>query len=176
MTARRVWCAILSAVVVVAGCENHVPIPPAPGAPTPSPTPPAPAPSPSGLANWRASATVELVTGPGRACGWGTSTGETRNGVEWRITIDGNAILLEEDMHNWPTDHIPFSGTLRERRFTATYSSGDDYLRWVCQFKGATLSGTFSQDLLSFEALEELTWGPPGDETKVQRRWIGFRL
>jgi hypothetical protein len=99
--------------------------------------------------------------------------GETRAGVAWRITITGESISLEEDMQNWPTDHIPFSGTLTGTKFTATYSQGNDYLRWVCQFKGGELSGSFSADFSSFEAYETLVWGPPEQETRVQRRWVG---
>jgi hypothetical protein len=95
--------------------------------------------------------------------------------VDWRITIADGSILLEEDMRNWPTDHIPFSGALSGRQFTATYTQGDDYLRYVCQFKGGTLTGSFSEDSSSFEALETLVWGPPGGETIVLRRWAGSR-
>jgi hypothetical protein len=141
--------------------------------PAPSPIPSAPR---SSLANWRGDATVLSVTGAGRACGWGTTAGETRRDVEWRITIHGSSILLEEDMPNWPSDHNPFSGTLNGRQFTAVYDTGPDYLKWVCQFKGGTLSGTFSEDFTSFEAHEALIWGPPGNETVVQRRWNGSRL
>lgn len=174
MTSRFIRSGILSAIVILAGCDGTSPLTTAPA--VPSPTAPSLPPPPSPLANWRANATVIGVTNPGRACGWGTSAGETRAGVDWRITIAGDSIVLEEDMPNWPTDHIPFSGTLRGQQFTATYTTRGDYLQWACQFKGATLSGRFSQDLSSFEALEELSWGPPGNETTVQRRWIGSRL
>jgi hypothetical protein len=102
--------------------------------------------------------------------------GDTRADVQWRITIAGDSIVLEEDMPNWPSDHIPFAGMLKGHQFTATYKTGDDYLQWVCQFKGGTLTGTFSEDRSSFEALEELVWGPPENETTVQRRWIGSRI
>jgi len=109
----------------------------------------------------------------GHACGWGTAPNQTRSGVQWRIAIAGDSIVLDEDMPNWPTDDIPYAGTLTGGQFTATYASGSDYLRYVCQFKGGSLSGTFSADFSSFEALETLTWGPPGNETTVQRRWTG---
>ena len=78
-------------------------------------------------------------------------------------------------MANWPTDHIPYSGNLTGRHFTARYSQGDDYLRWICQFKGGELAGSFSSDFSSFEAVETLTWGAPGMETTVQRRWTARR-
>ncbi len=115
-------------------------------------------------------------TGPGHACGGGTSPGQTWTGVDWRVTITGDSILLEEDMRNWPTDHIPFSGTLSGRQFSATYTNGDNYVQFYCQFKGGTLTGTFSGDFSSFEAFETLVWGPPGSETAVQRSWTGSRL
>ena len=160
--------------ILVAACDGTSPVVPTPT--SPSPGPPSPSRSASSLENWRASATVVLVTGPGAACGWGVKVGDARTDVAWRITITGESILLEEDMANWPTDHTPFSGTLRGPEFVATYTSGDDYLRWACQFKGGTLRGSFSEDFSTFEGLEELTWGPPDNETTVHRRWTGWRL
>jgi hypothetical protein len=111
--------------------------------------------------------------GSGGPCGWGTSVGQTRAGVEWNINISGNSISLDEDMPNWPTDDIPYSGTLSGTQFNATYSSGSDYLRWVCQFREATLTGTFNADFSTFEAMETLAWGTPETGTTVQRRWSG---
>ena len=170
---------LLSCAALVGACDGRRPLDPGTSvAPSPIAASPSPIPSPprSSLANWLADAVVLSATGPGRACGWGTVPGETRRDVEWRITVDGSAILLEEDMLNWPTDHNPFSGTLTGRQFTATYDTGPDYLMWVCQYKGGTLTGTFSDDLSSFEAHETLIWGPPSEETTVHRRWKGSRL
>jgi hypothetical protein len=124
-------------------------------------------------ANWTADATVVAVTGSSGACGWGTAVGETRAGVRWRITRTGAAIQLYEDMRNFPTDGIPFSGALDGHGFTASYFQGADYLEYVCRFKGATLTGSFAEGFTSFDADETLTWGPPGNETVVQRRWTG---
>ena len=122
MRSRRVQSAVLCSVLLLAACKggsqpSTTPI--IPSAPSLVPSPPT-----SNVANWRADATVLSATTPGRACGWGTSAGEVRTGVDWRITITGGSILLDEDMRNWPTDHIPFSGTLSGRQFTATYTSG----------------------------------------------------
>jgi hypothetical protein len=127
------------------------------------------------LANWSGDAAVLSATG-GAACGWGTTPGETRTGVDWRVTIGNGEVALDEDMRNFPTDDVPYVGTLNGRNFTATYSSGADYLRYACEFKGGTLGGTFSEDFSSFEAHEVLMWGPPGGETTVERRWTGSRL
>ena len=164
---------LLCCVLLLAGCSDspELSIPPVlPSAPAPL------APVPSNAGSWRADATVLTVTGPGRACGWGTSAGETRSGVAWNVTITGDSIRLDEDMANWPTDHVPFSGSLNGRQFTASYSNGENYLQYACQFKGGTLTGTFSPDFSSFEAFETLVWGPPEGETTVHRRWIASRM
>jgi hypothetical protein len=76
----------------------------------------------------------------------GNDRRRSEDGVLWRIPIDGASIALEEDMWKWPTDHIPFTGTLTGTAFSANYHQGDDYLRWVCQFRGGTLVGTFDPD------------------------------
>ena len=130
---------------------------------------------PSSVANWRADATVLATSGSG-GCGWGRTVGETRTAVDWRITIDGAAITADEDMRNWPTDDVAFSGTLNGQRFTATNPSDPNYLKYVCQFRGGTLEGIFNADFTSFDATETLVWGPPGAETTVQRHWVGSRL
>jgi hypothetical protein len=116
------------------------------------------------------------MSGPGAACGWGTRVGDTRTDVEWNISIETSAISLDEDMPNWPTDDVPYSGMLRGRQFDGSYFMGDDYLRWACQFKGGTLKGEFSMDFSTFDAIETLTWGPPERETIVTRRWVGRSL
>ena len=74
-------------------------------------------------------------------------------------------------MVNWPTDHIPYTGSLIGQQFTARYYQGDDYLRWVCQFKEGELTGSFSSDFSTFDAQETLVWGTGATETRVLRRW-----
>jgi len=91
--------------------------------------------------------------------------------VLWAVTYTDESVSLDEDMANWPTDDLQYSGTLRGRGFTATYKTSGDYLAWVCQFREASISGTFSDDFTSFEAQESLIWGPPENETRVERRW-----
>ncbi len=174
MRSRRIHFAIFCSMVSLTACDASSPSLTTPLAPSAASLPPSP--PPSNVANWRADATVLSVTNPGGGCRLGTSVGDTWTGVEWRTTITGDSILLDEDMRNWPSDHIPFSGTLSSHQFTATYTSGDDYLRYVCQFKGATLNGSFSEDFSSFEALETLVWGPPEGEPTMQRRWVGSRF
>ena len=148
MKSRHVQSALLCFVLLLAGCNGGSELsssPVLPNAPSPLPSL-----APSDLANWRADARVVAETGPGHACGGGASPGQTWTGVDWRVTITGDSILLEEDMRNWPTDHIPFSGTLSGRQFSATYTNGDNYVQFYCQFKGGTLTGTFSRGFFLF--------------------------
>jgi hypothetical protein len=112
----------------------------------------------------------------GHACGWGTTAGETRALDGWRIVISGTSVSLDEDMSNWPTDDVPYTGTLTGQTFTAHYDQGADYLNYVCQFKGGTLTGTFNADFTTFDAREVLVWGAPGQETTVERHWTGSAM
>lgn len=131
-----------------------------------------------GQVNWRGDAMVVDVKAGARgvACGWGTGIGETRQGVSWNITIADMSVSLDEDMSNWPTDDVPYSGQLDGQSVSARYSNGESYLQYICQFKGGTLDGRFNADFSTLDATETLTWGPPGAETIVQRRWIVRRL
>jgi hypothetical protein len=117
-----------------------------------------------------------VVLGVRIPCGWGTAVGDRFTGVSWGITIEGNSIALDEDLANWPTDHVPYKGTLNGQQFTATYDNGPDYLVYACQFKGGRLSGSFNADFSAFDAVEILEWGPPGGETRVRRQWAGRRF
>jgi hypothetical protein len=119
-------------------------------------------------ANWIADATVLSATG--LTCGWGAAPGETRNGVLWRITQAGESVTLDEDMPNWPTDDVPYSGSLSGIHFTARDVEAG---AGVCQFRGGELTGTFSEDGQHFEASETLLWGSTG---KVERHWTGRRM
>jgi hypothetical protein len=169
---------VLSSLLVICGCREGsdlgagVATSPLPPIVSPPPLPP----SPASIPNWKGNATVVSVTrGLTPPCGWGTSPNETRNGVEWRIVATDGAILLDEDMRNWPTDDGPYSGTLVGAQFTASYAGDANYAQFACQFREATLTGTFTSDS-TFEALETVIWGRPGMETTVQRRWTGSRL
>jgi hypothetical protein len=48
--------------------------------------------------------------------------------------------------------------------------------RIVCQFREGSISGSFSSDFSTFDAVETLIWGTPGTETIVERHWVGSRL
>lgn len=163
-------------ITVCGACGGASPAVPAPTpVPTASSAPPS-IPTPKPVANWTGDATVTAVRrGSGGPCGWGTSPGETRNGVEWNVEITGSSITLDQDLPNWPTDDLPYSGNVRGTHFEATYYQGDDYLRWVCQFRGATITGDFDRDFSTFQAIETLGWGPPETGTSVERHWVGRR-
>ena len=164
-------------VLVVCGCRESSDASSGFGAWPPSPVAPVPvAAQPAGTPNWKADATVvSVISGTAVACGWGTSQGQTRSGVTWRITTTADGISLDEDMHNWPTDDVPYAGHLAGAQFTATYSSASNYADFACQFREANISGTFTSDS-TFEATETLTWGTPATETTVHRHWTGSRL
>jgi hypothetical protein len=178
MRTRTITFVVLSSFFIVSGCEQSSVTGGAPAAPPAQlPVTPGPLPAqPAYIPNWKADATVTSANhGSATACGWGTSVGETRNAVQWRITVTADAISLDEDTPNWPTDDVPYSGHFAGTQFTATYKSGSDYANFVCQFREATISGSFTSDS-TFEAEETLVWGTPGAETSVKRRWIGSRL
>ena len=93
--------------------------------------------------------------------------------MSWSISIDGGSIKLDEDVGNWPTDDVPYSGTLSGTHFEASYLVGGGYLPTACQWRGGTLTGEFNSDFSKLEATEILVWGPPASETMVQARWTG---
>jgi hypothetical protein len=168
-----VFCSLFALIACGDG-STATPSSPTPlTAPTPSPVDVAQTNSVP-VANWRGDALVLSKSGSG-GCGWGTVAGETRQ-VLWRVAITGSAVVMDEDVPNWPNDHIPYRGSLDGQRFTATYSQGADYRDYVCQFKGAELEGRFSADFSSFEATETLVWGAPGAETIIKRQWRGSTL
>ncbi len=160
---------IVLLTTLLVGCGDGRP----PTAPTSSPRASAsPGPAAMNDANWAADAVVVATTG-GFTCGWGTSPGETRSGVLWRITQDIDTITLDEDVPNWPTDDVPFHGRLTATHFDATVV---ETAGGLCAFRGGELTGTFSDDGLTFEAIEMLHWGSAEHVTTVQRRWNGRRL
>jgi hypothetical protein len=158
------------AILLVTACDGSRPIPHSPTAPGPPGGDEIPAPPRADSEIYLGDALVESRTGSA-GCGWGTLAGESRAGVRWRVAIRGDSIALDEDLDNWPTDHIGYQGKLQGRSFTASFHYGPDYLRWICQFREAWLSGTFSPDFNSFEAHETVIWGPPSGETRVERSW-----
>lgn len=132
--------------------------------------------APGGTPNWTADATVVSVTSTGgHACGWGTTPGAQRSGVDWEVTVTGDTVALDEDTRNWPTDDIPYTGHLDGAQFVTSYKSASDYAKYICQFREATLSGQFTTDS-TFVAGETLIWGTPGSQTTVVRHWTGSKL
>jgi len=121
-------------------------------------------------ANWIAEAAV--LTSNGIGCGWGTNVGDVGTKM-WLITQNGASITLDEDMQNWPTDDVPFRGLVTDKHFAAQdVEAGGG----VCAFRGGELDGTFSDDGLTFDALETLRWGSSEHFVTVQRRWRGRKF
>ena len=185
MRNRNFTLAVASSLLVIGGCSESgdpgtgtgtslgTPLA-SPTAPTAPVTPPTT--GPADTTSWTANATVDSVAaGTTSPCGWGTSRGDVRIGVTWRVIQTAGAITLDEDMHNWPTDDIPYSGQLDGAQFAASYSQGSDYANYVCQFRESALSGSFTSDS-TFVAVETLVWGVPGKETTVVRHWKGSRM
>ena len=170
---------LLSLVLLSTACGDGYQTPTTPTSPAPAPSPVISVPTvPSRPAtNWKADATVtNAVYGDGGPCGWGTRAGEARQGVEWTVTIDGGSIRMDEDMPNWPTDDVPYSGVLTGNEFSVRYDSGSGYLTSPCKWRGATLSGRFNEDRSVFEATELVFWGTIEGGTTVTRRWSGYAL
>jgi hypothetical protein len=173
MTAR--WMTLLF-IIGCGACGGGSPAMTVPTSVPAASSAPAPPPTPTPVANWSGDATVTAVRrGSGGPCGWGTTLGETRSGVQWNIQMTGSSITLDQDLPNWPTDDLPYSGTIRGTHFDATYYQGDDYLRSACQFRAAAITGDFSSDFSTFEAVETLGWGTPEAGTMVERRWMARR-
>ena len=161
--------ALLLSVLLVAGCTGNE----APTAPTPPMPPPAAQPGLS-VSNWSGNSIV-VSSEDGNACGGATVVGAATSNIEWRITTENAAILLEVDMASYPVDHMRYSGTLTGTGFGGSYATGSNYLDFFCELRGGTLSGNFSADFRSFDATETLIWGPPGEERTVERRWSGTK-
>jgi hypothetical protein len=161
------WAAVLT---VSCGGKDQIATSPS-SLPAISPTRP---PTVEPLANFTSDAIVVSAAGDGD-CRWNISPGATRSHILWRITIDGSSISLDEDLRNWPTDDVPYTGTLNGQQFTASYQTGASS-NYPCQFRGGTLSGHFGPDFSTFEAEETLAWGAPGKERIVQWHWLGSRF
>lgn len=111
----------------------------------------------------------------GNACGGAAVVGATSRNIEWRITTEDPAILLEVDMLNYPDDHMRYAGMSTGRQFAGSYETGADYVDFFCEVRAGELTGTFSADRLSFEATETLIWGPTDHERSIERRWAGVK-
>jgi len=140
------------------------------------PTPPVPPPAQAiaVVSSWTASSLV-VTSDEGNACGGATLIGATTKNIEWRITTEDPAILLEVDMVNYPTDHMRYTGTSTGLDFTGAYATGSEYLDFFCELRGGRLTGNFSADHSTFNATETLIWGPPSEERTVTRRWTGLK-
>jgi hypothetical protein len=81
------------------------------------------------------------------------------------VGVTESAFALSLD----PLDGPIFEGELVGRSFADDFHMGGDYLATSCQFREASISGTFAADFGSFEARETQVFGPPGQEVTVVR-------
>jgi hypothetical protein len=158
---------MLCGVLLLAGCNGGSELsgpPVLPSAPAPSSSGPA-----SRYSTWRVDGILVTATG---TCDWLPSIGRTST-VFWGVTITGDSVVLE-DKYTFPADPA-LTGVLSGRQFIVVYKSeGEDgFGESPCAYKGGTLTGTFSEDFSSFEAVETHVYGPAGGETTIQWRWIG---
>jgi hypothetical protein len=158
------------ALLILAGCAgDRTPTPTTPTAPVPPPAQPA-----AVVSTWTAHSLV-VASDEGNACEGATRINATTKDIEWRITTEDPAILLEVDMVNYPVDHMRYSGTSSGLDFTASYATGSEYLDFFCELRGGRLTGYFSADHSRFDATETLIWGPPSEERTVTRHWTGLK-
>jgi len=164
--------AVAALVLFLSGCSGPS-SPVSPAMPTiPTPTVPTPPIGPENGANWIGDAAVVSFTGEG--CGSMTAAGRT--GVLWKIAQTGGSVTLDEDMHNWPTDDSPYTGSLNGTQFTATYVQPQGPGSTGCLFVGGDLIGSFSDDGLRFDAVETIVWRVADQTVRLVRRWTGRRL
>jgi hypothetical protein len=161
------FAALLLCGIVTSACEGGVTTPARPD----PPNPPIPV-TVSPLTNrWTGHYTVLSAIGSG-GCGGGRTPGE-QGELTWLVTYNGSEVQLDENVANYPTDDLDFRAPLigPNRAFSATYSMGSNYAGYICQFKEATLVGTFNDELTVMEGTETLVWGLPDNETRVVRTW-----
>ena len=123
-----------------------------------------------------ADSTIVSIVGT-RGCTVDMNTGDRRRNVQWRVTTNPGAIMLEQDLQNFQTtDLAPFSGVLNGQDFSASATSNGNFLKsTTCIFRGSTLKGRFSPDFTAFDATEELAFGQIGSEVHVQKHWVATR-
>ena len=162
--------AVVSVLFLVSCAGDSIATPTSPAPPAPPPVPVLPV-----VSSWTANSLV-VTSDDGNVCGGATVIGATTKNVEWRITTEEAAILLEVDMVNYPVDHMRYAGTSTGLDFAGSYATGSEYVDFFCELRGGRLSGNFSADHSTFDATEEtLIWGPPSEERTVTRRWTGSK-
>ncbi len=168
MSHRDSCIAVLFCALVLVGCDSRAVVPAGPSTPVQvsNAAPPA-----GSTTSWVATRTVQSVTGSG-PCVSGNKEGDTATGILWAIDINGKTIVLDENMRNWPTDDVLYTGTLDGLQFSA---ANPEQPGGVCQFRGSTLTGNFNADFSTFQATETVTLEAQGTEMTVQSHWTGTR-
>jgi hypothetical protein len=121
---------------------------------------------------FRADLTIVTVTTI-KSCAVVFTPGQIFPGSQWRVNTGAGSIALTQDGTNAPNQQAFFSGTLDGLNFVANSSNVGSFLLPSCLFRSSTLTGRFSSDFRTFDANELLTWGSPGAETTIERKWVG---
>ena len=155
--------------LLLAGCSHSLtePAPTAAVIPTPSPVPS------SASSIWSANSTVLDVSATRNSCLTDNSVGQTRTEVGWTIKEDATSITLIEAAGAIDLRTPYYTGSLTGSQFTAStwQDGGFDCFVW-----GGDLSGSFSADRLTFDAIETIEYRHLGESPmQVRRHWIGRR-
>jgi hypothetical protein len=144
-----------------------------PTAPTPSATPgtpPAPMP-PTASSTWSADSTLLAVSATRNSCLTDGAIGDTRTNVGWTIKQDATSITLIETIGPVDLRTPYYTGSLNDRSFTATTWQDGGYDCFVWE---GDVSGSFSADGLTFDAIETIEYHHFGENPmQVRRHWTG---
>ncbi len=122
---------------------------------------------------FRADLTIVTVTTI-KSCAVVFTPGQIFPGSRWRVNNGASgSFALQQDITNAPNQQAFFSGTLNGLDFIANSSNIGSFLLPSCLFRNSTLAGRCSPDFRTFDATGLLTWGSPGAETNIQRKWTG---
>ena len=179
----RVFAMVLLTVVPLVGC-SHGPTQPTTSAAVVAPSSPA---LPAVTTIWRAQSTVVGVSSPTLdSCPTDNAVGQTRS-VDWAVQEGRNGkpqnILLFVSAGVYDPQHPP--NYMSDPRTPVYYGSrtGDQFAAEAQQDGSPTcfvwhgdLTGTFSPDGLSFDAVENIKYTQPGEgDMVVSRHWTGTR-
>ena len=164
---------VVSLVVacVLAGCSHSVieptqstPIAPASAAPSPAPS--------QTTSVWSADSTVLAVSGQ-NGCLADNAVGDIRTNVGWTVKQDATSVTFIEALGAYDLRTPYYTGSLSDNQFrTTTWQDGG----FDCFVWGGDLSGSFSADGLTFDAVENIEYRHSGESPmQVRRHWTASR-
>jgi hypothetical protein len=180
----RPLATVLLTVLPLVGCSQG---PAQPAQPTPSPAVAPPSPTlPAGTTIWRAQSTVTGVSPTLNSCAVDNVVGQTRS-VDWTIQdgslnpqvsilmTESSGVYDPEDPPNYMSDPWTpvYFGSRTGDQFT-TIAEQDGMP--TCFVWHGDLTGTFSPDGHSFDAVENITYTHFGEaDMVVSRHWTGTK-